>query len=75
VLKPILNGSLNRLVEIVNRINSINNINSINKINGVNGFKGRKYLAYNYLFSKRLRALAKAFIDCIPKGKFSPIKI
>ena len=75
VLKPILNSILNRLAEMVNRINRINNINSINEINGVNGFKGGKYLAYNYLFSKRLRALAKAFIDCIPKGKFLPAKI
>jgi len=75
VLKPTLNGSLNRSVEMVNRINGINNINGINEINGVNGFKGGKYLAYNYLFSKRLRALAKAFINCIPEGKFSPIKI
>jgi len=75
MLKPILNSSLNRLAEIVNRINRINNINSINKINGVNGFKGGKYLAYNYLSSKRLRALAKAFANYISKGKFSPAKI
>jgi len=75
VLKPILNGSFNRLVEIVNRINGINNINGINEINGVNGFKGGKYLAYNYLFSKRLRALAEAFADYIPKGKFLSTKI
>jgi hypothetical protein len=72
VLKPTLNSSLNRLAEMVNRIN---NINSTNKINGVNGFKGGKYLAYNSLSSKRLRALAKAFANRIPKGKFLPAKI
>jgi len=75
VLKSILNSSLNRSVEMVNRINRINNINGINEINGVNGFKGGKYLAHNYLFSKRLRALAEAFADRIPKGKFLPAKI
>ena len=75
VLKPILNGSFNKLAEMVNGINRINNINSINEINRVNGFKGGKYLAYNYLFSKRLRALAEAFVDYISKGKFSPTKI
>jgi len=75
VLKLTLNSSLNKSVEIVNGINGINNINSINEINGVNRFKGGKYLAYNYLFSKRLRVLAKAFTDCIPKGKFLLTKI
>ena len=60
---------------MVNGINGINNINGINKINGVSGFKGGKYLAYNYLSSKTLRALANAFANCIPKGKFSPAKI
>ena len=75
MLKPILNSSFNRLVEIVNRINRINNINNINKINGVNGFKEGKYLVYNYLSSKRLKALAEAFINHIFKGKFSPTKI
>jgi len=74
VLKPILNSSLNGSA-IVNRINRINNINSINKINGVNGVNGGKYLAYNYLFNKRLRALAKAFANYIPKNKFLPAKI
>jgi len=75
VLNPTLNGSLNRSVEMVNGINRINNINSINEINGVNGVKGGKYLAYNYLSSKRLRALAKAFVGRIPEGKFSPAEI
>ena len=75
VLKPTLNSGLNRSVEMVNRINRINNINGINEINGVSGFKGGKYLAYNYLSSKTLRALADAFINCIPKGKFSPAEI
>lgn len=75
MLKPTLNSSLNRLAEIVNGINRINNINGINEINRVNGFKGGKYLAYNYLSSKRLRTLAKAFADCISKGKFLLTKI
>jgi len=75
ILKPTLNSSLNRSAEIVNKINRINNINSINEINRVNGFKGGKYLAYNYLSSKRLRALAKAFANYIPKDKFSLTKI
>ena len=75
MLKPTLNSSLNRLVEMVNRINRINNINSSNEINRVSGFKGGKYLAYNYLSSKTLRALADAFADRIPKGKFLLAKI
>jgi len=75
VLKLTLNNNLNKLVEIVNRINRINNINNINEINKVSGFKGGKYLAYNYLSSKRLRALADTFANCIPKGKFLPAKI
>jgi len=75
VLKPTLNGSLNGSAEMVNRINGINNINGINEINRVSGFKGGKHLAYNYLSSKTLRALADAFADRIPKGKFSPAKI
>ena len=75
MLKPTSNGSLNRLAKMVNKINGINNINSINKINRINRFKEGKYLAYNYLSSKRLRALAKTFADCIPKGKFLPAEI
>ena len=75
MLKPTLNSSLNRLAEMVNGINGINNINGINKINGVSGFKGGKYLAYNYLSSKTLRALADTFANCIPKGKFLLAKI
>jgi len=75
VLKPTLNSSLNGLAEILNGINRIKNINGINEINGVSGFKGGKYLAYNYLSSERLRALADAFADCIPKGKFLPAEI
>jgi hypothetical protein len=55
---------------MVNGINGINNINSINKINKVSEFKGGKYLAYNYLFSKTLRALTNTFTDYIPEGKF-----
>ena len=70
MLKPTLNSSLNGSAEIVNGINRINNINGINKINGVSGFKGGKHLAYNYLFSKTLRALADAFANRIPEGKF-----
>jgi len=75
VLKFTLNSNLNKLIEIVNKINRINNINSINKINRVNKFKKKKYLAYNYFFSKRLRVLVKAFTNYIFKGKFLFIKI
>jgi len=53
----------------------VNRINRINKINGVSGFKGGKYLAHNYLSKEILRALANAFANCIPKGKFSLAKI
>ena len=60
---------------MVNRINRINNINSSNEINRVSGFKGGKYLAYNYFSSKTLKALANAFANCIPKGKFLLAKI
>jgi len=48
----------------------VNGINRINKINGVSGFKEGKYLAHNYLSKEMLRALANAFADYIPKGKF-----
>jgi len=60
---------------MVNGINRINNINGINEINRVSGFKGGKYLAYNYLSSKTLRALANTFVNCILKGKFSLAEI
>ena len=75
VLKPTSNGSLNGSAEMVNGANGINSINGINEINGVSGFKGGKYLAYNYLSSKTLRALADAFANRIPKGKFSLAEI
>ena len=75
MLKPTSNSSLNGSAEMVNGINRINNINSINKINRVSGFKEGKHLAYNYLSSKTLRALANTFANYIPKGKFLPAKI
>ncbi|XTI87288.1 P-loop containing nucleoside triphosphate hydrolase protein [Cenococcum geophilum] len=72
---------LNKNNKVLKRCSRSSLINGILKptlngsLNGVSGFKGGKYLAYNYLSSKTLRALANAFANCILKGKFLLAKI